>query len=96
MTLLPLDDRVIVEIAAADTHKGSIAIPDTAQQRPAHGTVIAVGPGRPLDNGTRATPNVKTGDTILYPQYSGADVQVDGKDYKIFRESDILAVVEEA
>ncbi len=85
----PLHDRVIVEAAAAEekTHSGSI-IPDTAKEKPQRGTIIAVG------NGKKDEPmTVKVGDTVLYGKYSGTEVQIEGKDYLIMRESDIFAVI---
>lgn len=85
----PLHDRVIVEAAAAEekTHSG-IIIPDTAKEKPQRGTVIAVGTGKKDEPMT-----VKAGDTVLYGKYSGTEVQIDGKDYLIMRESDIFAVI---
>jgi chaperonin GroES len=84
-----LADRVLVEPAAAEeTTASGIIIPDTAQEKPQRGTVVAVGPGKPDEPTT-----VKSGDTVLYGKYSGTDLEVDGKDYMIMRESDILAIV---
>lgn len=85
----PLHDRVIVEAAPAEekTHSG-IIIPDTAKEKPQRGTIIAVGGGKKDEPMT-----VKVGDTVLYGKYSGTEVQIEGKDYLIMRESDIFAVI---
>ena len=85
----PLHDRVIVKPAAAETvSKGGIIIPDTAQEKPQRGTVIAVGPGKKDEPTT-----VKEGDTVLYGKYAGTEIPVDGEELLIMRESDILAIV---
>ena len=73
---------------------GGIISPDTAKEKPQQGTVVAVGPGKLLDDGTRAKPSVKVGDTVLFAKYSGSEVTVDGKELMIMRESDILAKLE--
>ncbi len=85
----PLHDRVIVEAAAAEEKTTSgIIIPDTAKEKPQRGTIIAVGSGKKDEPMT-----VKVGDTVLYGKYSGTEVQIEGKDYLIMRESDIFAVI---
>src|SRR5437016_1315091 len=90
----PLDDRVVVEPLEADEKTaGGILLPDTAKQKPQRGRVLAVGPGKLLDNGQRATLSVVKGDEVIYGRYSGNDIEVDGKDIKIMRENDILAKV---
>jgi len=90
----PLADRVVVKAAPADeVSKGGIILPDTAQEKPQMGTVIAVGPGKASDTGTVIKLTVKKGDKILYGKYSGTDVTVDSEDYMIMRESDILAIM---
>src|SRR5271163_3501667 len=87
----PLDDRVVVEPLEADEKSpGGILLPDTAKQKPQQGKVIAVGPGKLNDKGTRPTLAVKVGDTVLFGKYGGSDVEVNGKEYKILRESEIL------
>ncbi len=92
--LNPLADRVVVEPAPAEEKSsGGIILPDTAQEKPQLGTVIAVGPGRVSDSGTLIKMTVKKGDKILYGKYSGSEVTVDGNDYLIMRESDILATL---
>jgi chaperonin GroES len=92
LTLKPLDDRVVVEPTEAEEKtSGGILLPDTAKQKPQQGKVIAVGPGKINDDGHRTVVAVKVGDTVLYGKYSGSDVEVNGKEFKILRESDILA-----
>ena len=90
----PLDDRVVVEpIAAEETTAGGIVLPDTAKEKPQRGTVVAVGPGKLLDNGKRGELSVAVGDEVIYGKYGGTDIEVDGDEVKILRESDILAKV---
>ena len=92
LTLRPLDDRVVVEAADAEEKTaGGILLPDTAKQKPQQGKVIAVGPGKLSDKGTRIAMGVKVGDTVLYGKYGGSDVEVNSREFKILRESDILA-----
>ena len=94
MKLRPLDDRVVVEaIEAEEKTAGGIFLPETAKEKPQRGRVVAVGPGKLLDDGTRATVAVTKGDEILFGKYSGNDVKVDGTEYKIMRETDILAKI---
>ena len=94
LSLKPLSDRVVVE-PAADEEKssGGIILPDTAQEKPQQGTVVATGPGKVSDTGTLVEMSVKDGDKILYGKYSGTEVNVAGTDYIIMRESDILAIM---
>ena len=93
-SIKPLGDRVLIEaLDAQETLKSGIIIPDTAKERPQEGRVIAVGPGRLNDEGKRIAPEVKKGDTILYGKYSGTEVKIDGKEFLILRETDILAVL---
>ena len=93
MTVKPLADRVLVKaLDAAEVNKGGIIIPDTAKEKPQEGEVIEAGPGR-VEDGKTVPMEVKKGDRILYGKYSGTEVTVDGNDYLIMRESDILAVV---
>ncbi len=92
--LRPLGDRIIVKnTGAQDTTKGGIVLPDTAQEKPTQGEVIAVGPGRVLDNGKTAEMEVKTGDKVVYQKYGGTEVKVDGEDYVILRQDDVLAIL---
>jgi chaperonin GroES len=90
----PLDDRVVVEPLEADEKTaGGILLPDTAKQKPQRGRVLAVGPGKMLEDGQRAKVSVAKGDEVLYGRYGGTDIQVDQKEIKILRESDILAKI---
>jgi chaperonin GroES len=90
----PLDDRVVVEgLEAEEKTAGGILLPDTAKQKPQRGRVLAVGPGKLRDNGERATLNVAKGDEVLFGKYAGNDIEVDGREIKILRESDILAKI---
>lgn len=94
VALKPLEDRVVVQANEAEkTTASGLVIPDTAKEKPQQGEVIAVGPGKLSDEGTRLDPDVKTGDKVLYGKYSGTEVTVDGEEYLILRESDILAVI---
>jgi len=94
LSLKPLSDRVVVEPAAAEEKSsGGIILPDTAQEKPQQGTVVAAGPGKVSDSGTLVEMSVKDGDKILYGKYSGTEVNVAGTDYIIMRESDILAIM---
>jgi len=94
MKIKPLSDRVVIEAAAAEEKSsGGIILPDTAQEKPQQGTVVAVGPGKVSDSGALIEMSVKEGDKILYGKYSGTEVNVAGTDYIIMRESDILAVM---
>lgn len=94
MTLKPLDDRVVVEpMDAEETTAGGIVLPDSAKEKPQRGKVVAVGPGRLLDSGERTAVSVQVGDHVLFGKYGGTELEVNGKDIKILRESDILAKV---
>ena len=93
--LKPLQDRVIVKQTEAETKtKSGIYLPDSAQEKPTQGKVIAVGPGKLSDKGEPMKIDVKVGDTVWYGKYSGTDVEVEGAKYVILRESDILGVLE--
>ncbi len=95
MNLRPLEDRVIVKPAKAEeVTKSGIVLPDTAQEKPQRGTVLAVGPGKTKDDGTRVPVDVKVDDVVIYSKYGGTDVKIEGEDYKILRADDIYAVVE--
>lgn len=94
LNLKPLDDRVVIEPSGAEEKtSGGILLPDTAKQKPQQGTVVAVGPGKLNDKGARIALAVEVGDTVLFGKYSGSDVEVSGKEYKILRESEILGKV---
>jgi len=97
MKLKPLHDRIVVETAAKEeVTAGGIILPDSAQEKPQRGTVLAVGPGKRLDSGQLAPVDVKVGDVVLYGKYSGTEVTVGDKEYTILRAEEILAVVEGA
>jgi len=90
----PLDDRVVVQpLEAEEMTSGGIVLPDTAKERPQRGKVIAVGPGKLLDNGQRGELSVAVGDEVIFGKYGGNDLEIDGDDVKVLRESDILAKV---
>ncbi|MDA1190563.1 MAG: co-chaperone GroES [Candidatus Poribacteria bacterium] len=94
MALKPLSDHVVVEAQEEkETKIGSIIVPDTAKEKPTVGKVIAVGPGRVKDDGTRNPLTVKAGDTVIYSKYGGTDFELEGEEYLVLRESDILAIV---
>ena len=94
INLKPLADRVIVKPAEAlEVSKGGIILPDTAKEKPIEGTIVAIGPGKVGDDGKVVKLKVKVGDKILYGKYSGTEVQVEGVDYLIMRESDIFAII---
>jgi chaperonin GroES len=95
MKLRPLHDRVVVERQEErEQKKGGIIIPDTAKEKPQEGLVIAVGNGKVSDEGKRVALDVKAGDRVLFGKYAGSDVTIDGKEYLIMREEDILAVLD--
>jgi chaperonin GroES len=95
MQLKPLDDRVVVEpMEAEETTAGGIVLPDAAKEKPQRGKVVAVGPGRLLDSGERCAVGVKVGDHVLFGKYGGTEIEVEGTEVKILRESDILAKIE--
>ena len=94
INLRPLDDRVVVEpLAAEEMTAGGIVLPDSAKEKPQRGVVVAVGDGKLLDNGQRSELSVAKGDEVIYGKYSGSDIEIDGREIKILRESDILAKV---
>ncbi|MCX2739248.1 MULTISPECIES: co-chaperone GroES [Pontibacter] len=94
INIKPLADRVIVAPAAAEEKtKSGIIIPDTAKEKPQRGEVVAVGEGKVSEQGALMKPQVNVGDTVLYGKYAGTEISVDGNDYLIMRESDILAVL---
>jgi len=94
LKLKPLDERIVVEpVEAEEKTAGGIVLPDTAQEKPQRGTVLAVGPGKLLDSGKRAALSVAVGDEVIYGKYAGSDIEIDGREVKILRESDVLAKV---
>lgn len=95
MKIKPLDDRVLVKQVEAETKTaGGIVLPDSAQEKPQRGKVIELGPGKLLDSGERGEMGLKKGDSVFYGKYAGSEVEVDGTEYVLLRESDVLAVVE--
>ena len=94
-SIKPLGDRVVVKPEAAEEQTASgLYIPDTAKEKPQRGTIVSVGPGR-VENGTKIDMTVAEGNTILYGKYAGTEITLDGDDYLIMRESDILGIIEE-
>jgi chaperonin GroES len=94
MKIKPLDDRVVVELVEAEeTTAGGIVLPDSAKEKPQRGRVVAVGPGKLLDSGERCAVSVTVGDEVLFGKYGGTEIEVDGDEVKILRESDILAKI---
>lgn len=90
----PLQDRLLVKrLNEEERTKGGIIIPDTAKEKPQEGEVIAVGNGKVLENGTKVPLDVRVGDRILFSKYSGSEVKIDGEEYTIMREDDVLGVV---
>ncbi|MGI9247212.1 MAG: co-chaperone GroES, partial [Steroidobacteraceae bacterium] len=95
MKIRPLHDRVIIQRLEAETRSaGGIVIPDSAAEKPIRGKVVAVVKGKILENGTVRALDVKVGDLILFGKYSGTEVKVDGEDYLVMREEDVMAVLE--
>lgn len=95
MSLRPLQDRILVErVEETEKTKGGIIIPDTAKEKPAEGKVIAVGKGRVGEDGKLIPMEIQVGDTILFSKYGGTDIKIDGADYLIMRQDDVLGVVE--
>jgi chaperonin GroES len=93
VNLRPLGDRLVVEhVEQAEKTTGGVILPDTAKEKPQEGKVLAVGSGRTLDSGTKLPLDVKVGDRIIYSKYSGSEVKLDGKEYLIISEKDVLAV----
>ena len=94
LKIRPLDDRVVVEpIEAEETTAGGIVLPDSAKEKPQRGKVVVVGPGRLMDNGNRGELSVEIGDEVIYGKYGGTDIEVNGAEVKVLRETDILAKV---
>ena len=96
MNVRPLHDRIIIQrLEEGEQKVGGIIIPDSAKEKPQQGKVIAVGIGKVKDDGTRQAPDVKAGDLILFGKYSGQEIKLDGEDYLIMKEDEILAVIED-
>ncbi|MGE5178094.1 MAG: co-chaperone GroES [Bacteroidota bacterium] len=97
MNVKPLADRILVRrLEEPEVKRGGIIIPDTAKEKPQQGEVVAVGPGRMTEEGKRVALDVKKGDKILMGKYSGTEVKIDGTDYLIMREEEVLAIVAES
>ena len=95
MNLKPLHDNVVIEhVEQEDKTSGGVFLPDTAKEKPQEGVIRAAGSGRTLDNGTKLAMGVKVGDRVLYRKYSGSEVKIDGTEYLIIPEKDILAIVD--
>ncbi len=95
MKIRPLNDRILVKrLESETTTAGGIIIPDSAKEKPAEGEIVAVGVGKLNDKGERVALEVKVGDSVLFSKYGGTDVKIDGDEYLIMREDDILGVVE--
>ena len=95
MKVRPLHDRLIIQTAAEEEKtKGGIIIPDTAKEKPVEGKVIAVGAGRLKKDGTKMPLEVKKGDRVLYAKYGGTEIKIDGEEYLMMKEDDILAIIE--
>jgi chaperonin GroES len=95
MKVRPLHDRILIQrLEEGEQKVGGIIIPDTAKEKPQQGKVIAAGTGKVRDDGTRQLPDVKAGDRILFGKYSGQEIKLDGEDYLIMREDEVLGVIE--
>jgi chaperonin GroES len=94
MNIKPLGERVVIKVIENEvTTKSGIVLPDTAKEKPQLGEVLAVGSGKLLDNGQRVAVDVKVGDRVLFAKYAGTEVKLDGEEYMVLKESDVLAVV---
>lgn len=94
MSIRPLHDRVVVKrVEEEAVSTGGIVLPDSATEKPTKGEVVAVGPGKPLENGTNRAPAVSVGDSVLFGQYAGSTVKIDGAELVVMREDDILAIL---
>jgi chaperonin GroES len=95
MAVKPLDDRILVKQSEAEeVTSGGIVLPDTAREKPQRGKVVATGPGKLLDSGERGEMSVKKNDEVFYGRYAGTQIKIEGDEYVILRESDVLAIIE--
>ncbi|MBQ7219541.1 MAG: co-chaperone GroES [Synergistaceae bacterium] len=95
MKLKPLGDRIVVKVLEREEKtKGGLFLPDTAKEKPTEGEVVAVGTGKILDNGQKQPVELKVGDRIIFSKYAGTEVKLDGEDFVIFSERDVLAIIE--
>lgn len=95
VSVKPLDDRIAIKpMKAEERTSGGIVLPDTAKEKPQRGTIVATGPGKLLEDGSRAEMSVKVGDTVLFGKYSGTEITIDGEEHQIMREQEIFAVIE--
>lgn len=95
MSVKPLEDRVLVRpLEAEDKTASGIFLPESAKEKPMQGTVVAIGPGKLLDNGERVTPSINTGDTVVYSKYAGTEVEIKNEAHLIIRESELLGIIE--
>ncbi|CVK20273.1 MULTISPECIES: co-chaperone GroES [Sporomusa] len=91
----PLSDRVVIQaLEREEKTKSGIVLPDTAKEKPQEGRIVAVGNGRLLDNGQRVSLDVKAGDKVMFSKYAGTEIKIDGQDYLILSERDVLAIIE--
>ncbi len=91
----PLDDRVVIKpMEAEERTAGGIVLPDTAKEKPQRGTIVAVGPGKLLEDGSRGEMSVKVGCVVLFGKYAGTEITIEGEEHQIMREQDILAIIE--
>ena len=96
LMLRPLGDRLVVRVLARETvTKSGIVLPDTVKEKPQEGIILAVGPGKVLDNGKRAALELQVGQRILFAKYAGSEVKIDGEEYLILRESDVVGIIVE-
>jgi len=94
MKMVPLGDRILVQRTEAEARtKGGIVLPDSAKEKPKEGKVIRVGPGRVLEDGSRSKPELKKGDQVLFSSYAGTEIKIDGEEFLIMKEDDVLAIV---
>lgn len=95
MAVKPLGDKILVKrLEAEDVTKGGIVLPDSAKEKPKEGKIVSVGPGKVLDDGTRGKLQVKKGDRVLFTSYAGTEIKIDGDEFLVMSEDDILAIVE--